>query len=903
MTEDLRLSHQALDAISQGVLISGVDRRITYVNDAFERITGYAKAELLGQSCAILQGAGTDQETVTLLRAALNAGLAFHGEILNYRKDGTPFWNELSITPIRNSVGCLTHFVGVQNDITERKVEVEQLRDGAARIHAILNTAVDGIITIDEHGIVETLNPATERLFGYTVAEVVGRNITMLMPEPHRSQHDDYLKRYCTSGVARVIGIGREAIGRRKDGSTFPVELAVSAMQIGSERYFTGIVRDITARKQIELQLLIAKNDAQQANAAKSTFLAAMSHEIRTPMNGVIGMVDVLHQSSLKGYQVEMVDLIRESAYSLLDIIEDILDFSKIEAGKLEIEQAPVMFVDVLEKACLILDRLSEKKRVALSLYIDPAIPAAVLSDALRLRQILINLINNAIKFSGGQKQAGQVSVRAVLAERGPDRVAVDIHIADNGIGMNKETLARLFSPFAQADISTTRCFGGTGLGLAISHHLIELMGGKIAVLSAPGQGSTFTVSLSFVPLPTDADQAVSPVAGLACFVVGKAQEMADDIAAYLTHGGATVERVLDPALGLELCRAGAPGLWLWVIDAETMQPQLDALRAIAHTRLKQKKRFVVIVRGQRLKPRLNNGDLVLIDSNILTQWAVLKAVAIAAGRLQEDNKEAQPGKTEAAFSPPSRSTAIRQGRLILVAEDNETNQLVIRHQFALLGFAADVVDNGRLALERWRSGDYGLLVTDLHMPEMDGYELTAVIRAEEKGCRRISIIALTANAVKDEAEHCRAVGMDDYLSKPVQLIHLKAMLEKWLPTVAEPNPDTPVVPVDVSVLKALVGDDSEVIKKFLQEFLHCATQVATELKMAFAVGQAAQMGALGHKLRSSALSVGALELGALCAEIEQAGKAGQIELLEALLPRFESEMAAVAAYLNAWYH
>ncbi len=273
-------------------------------------------------------------------------------------------------------------------------------------------------------------------------------------------------------------------------------------------------------------------------------------------------------------------------------------------------------------------------------------------------------------------------------------------------------------------------------------------------------------------------------------------------------------------------------------------------------------------------------------------------------------------GKTEEAFNPPSREAALRQGRLILVAEDNETNQKVILRQLALLDFAADVTDNGRQALERWRTGDYALLLTDLHMPEMDGYELTTAIRAEEKDSRekdsrRIPIVAFTANALKGEAEHCRVVGMDDYLSKPVQLMQLKAMLEKWLPVAAEAGPEPlaispvqtmqamAVKPVDVNVLKEMVGDDPVVINEFLHDFRSSATQIAQKLKTAYAAGQAAEMSALAHKLKSSARSVGALALGELCAEIEQAGRGNQAEALGELLPQFEMEITVVDDYLD----
>src|SRR3989338_4837355 len=245
-----------------------------------------------------------------------------------------------------------------------------------------------------------------------------------------------------------------------------------------------------------------ARHAAEEANQAKSSFIAAMSHEIRTPMNGVIGMIDVLHQSSLHGFQVEMVDLIRESAYSLLGIINDILDFSKIEAGKLEIEHAPTRVASVVENVCGMLDSMAEKKGVELTLFTDPAIPAEVLGDAMRLRQVLVNLANNAIKFSGKQSRAGKVSVRAVLVESTAEQILLEFRITDNGIGMDEETVAGLFTPFTQADISTTRRFGGTGLGLSIVRHLAELMGGKITVQSELGKGSMFSVRLTFALPP-----------------------------------------------------------------------------------------------------------------------------------------------------------------------------------------------------------------------------------------------------------------------------------------------------------------------------------------------------------------------------------------------------------------
>jgi len=809
----------------------------------------------------------------------------------------------------------------LERRVTERTAQLKEtsdrLSESAARIAAILDTVVDGVITTDEHGTVETFNPAAERIFGYMVGEVIGRNIKMLMPEPYHGEHDGYLARYMATGEAHIIGIGREVEGRRKDGTSFPLELAINEMWLGAVRHFTGVMRDITERQRAEAVVQEARNAAEAANRAKSDFLAAMSHEIRTPMNGVIGMVDVLHQTSLNGYQVEMVDIIRDSAFSLLGIIEDILDFSKIEAGKLEVEQEPMAVAEVVEKACGMLDHLAVSKGVELTLFTDPAIPAHVLGDAQRLRQIIVNLANNAIKFSSGQGRIGRVSVRALLVRREEARVVVEIRVVDNGIGIDRATQARLFAAFTQAETSTTRRFGGTGLGLVIARNLVRLMGGELTVQSAPDEGSTFCARLPCVPLPaatdTETGAASSPLAGLACLAVGAADSLADDLAAWLAAAGAGVERSHDLAAARAFLALATTGPWLCLIDAGNVPPSLDELRAIADLRAQSETRFLVISRGlrRRLGHRDADSTLFELDGNVLTRQSFLDAVAVATGRATEKPSEPARGRSEAALIPPPRDVAVRQGRLILVAEDNETNQQVIVRQLALLGFAADVAANGREALTRWQGGDYALLLSDLHMPQMDGYELTAAIRAaeiENPGGRRMPIIALTANALKGEAVRCVEAGMDDYLSKPTPLAELKTTLEKWLPMSATATPPASAavppaptsVPVDVAVLAALVGDDPAVIREFLLDFRASATSIAAELSIACTAGQSAQVTGLAHKLKSSARSVGALALGERCAELEAAGKAGQVAALSDPWQRFAAEMAVVEEYLDS---
>lgn len=664
-----------------------------------------------------------------------------------------------------------------------------------------------------------------------------------------------------------------------------------------------------------------ARLAADQASRAKSEFLATVSHEIRTPMNGVIGMIDALLLSSLDEQQKEMAKIIHDSAFSLLEIVNDILDFSKIEAGKLQVDAIVMDVSDVVVRACESLDHMALKKGVELTLFTDPAIPARVLGDSGRLRQILINLANNAIKFSSDLPQPGKVSVRAMLVEMSASQAVLEFHVTDNGIGIDEATQARLFTAFTQADSSTTRKFGGTGLGLAISSQLAILMGGEIRLQSEPGKGSTFSVFLTFALPPEQpvVNDVLYQVAGLSCLVVGGAQDLADDLSAYLAYDGAVVARAENMATVRQWVSSCSSGLHIIVFDAaDTMLP-LNELRSAAHARENIDIRFVVIGRGGRRQCRREAADIVALDAASMHRRVFLEAVSIAAGQAEVQSYEALANNAQAMIGLPVREKASRQRNQILIAEDNETNQKVILRQLALIGQTADIAANGREALELWQSGDYCLLLTDLNMPEMDGYELIAAIRAAESG-KRMPIVAFSANALKCDEENCYSEGIDDCLNKPVQLANLKAMLEKWLPVSGEAETDysqntqdfawqklssppvtETVLPVDVNVLKALVGDEAAVINEFLHDFRVTAEKMAIELRSACAAGQATQAGAIAHKLKSSSRSVGALALGELCAEMEQAGKAGNAEALTLLLPGFELELTSVEQYLDGY--
>jgi PAS domain S-box-containing protein len=825
--------------------------------------------------------------------------------------------------------------------VAERTAQLEQLNTELAikeeETRSVVEHMVDCVVTTDEQGVMLSVNPVMEKLFGYTVEEAIGQNVAILVPEPDGDKHMYYMQRYCKTGhgqqyVGRPqlpgghnVGLGREVKGLHKDGTLIPLYLAVSEYFVGETRHFTGVMRDIREHVKIRQDLEQARHDAELANQAKSAFLAAMSHEIRTPMNGVIGMLDVLNQTDLSAYQREMTDLSRESAFALLEIIEDILDFSKIEAGKLELEQAPISLEKVIERACGTLAYMAVSKEVELLLFIDPTLPKNVLGDALRLRQILINLVNNAIKFSSGMPRPGRVAVRANLTEMVDDDATaiVTFQIIDNGIGMDDVVQERLFTPFSQGDVSTTRRFGGTGLGLTISRWLVEFMQGEVSVKSKPSVGSTFTVRIPFKVTQEEMAQKgelITDLAGLLCMVIGNGNGLAPDLAIYLQHAGAVVDSVADLSAARKRIKQLAVGQWLLVADVadvgEGEELPIDELRKAFHDRPGSSKDdklwFVIVRRGRRHRSRMESSDVITLDGNVLYRRVFLHTVAATVGRAEwNGDRIASAGAVEKMI-PPSREEALLRDNLILVAEDNEINQKVIRQQLALLGFAADIVANGREALQKWESEKYALILTDLHMPEMDGYQLVQSIRSKKTGRYQIPIVALTANALKGEAEKCYALGVNDYLSKPVQLEQFKAVLEKWLQKSAQktiqPQPQENLqqplltateVAVNINILESLVGSDRVIIKEFLSDFLRDSREMVSELQNAVVDSKADEVRFIAHKLKSSARSIGALALGEWCAQMEKSAKQDDTEKLAELLPGLKQKLAKVEIYIE----
>ncbi len=667
------------------------------------------------------------------------------------------------------------------------------------------------------------------------------------------------------------------------------------------------VVERTTELTETNRRLDTARLDAENANRAKSAFLATMSHEIRTPMNGVIGMVEVLAESTLGEDQADAVRTIRASAFSLLGLIDDILDFSKIEAGHLDLEHAPVDLTELVEGIRDVFGIDAAARGVDLRIFIAPDVPEQVRSDATRLRQMLSNLVGNAVKFSGGRPQTpGVVSLRIELADTAPLRLRMSV--TDNGIGIDAAMLGSLFTSFTQAETTTTRRFGGSGLGLAICKRLVELMGGSIQVRSEPQVGSTFTIMMPIEAIGSALRR--NELAGLDCIVVAHPAIDADDLGVYLEHAGARVSQAPGGRSAARTATRLGEGAVVVIQHCGAGSGAAQVARAPFGTRANV--RHVLIASA-----RLKNADMIIpgvvvLETALLRRSSLLRAVAAAGGRMvAPDQKAVRPPPRPGRSLAPTITQARAQNRLILVAEDDEVNQKVILKQLGLLGHAAEVAGNGAEALRLWREGGHALLLSDLHMPELDGYGLARAIRDAESrqpGPQRLPILALTANALRDEAQRVRAAGMDQYLTKPIQLQALAAALDRWMPRTATtaavlaaaaaatpstaPRPGT--LPVDVSVLKSLVGDDMATVCDFLAQFLDSARAQAAEIIASCVREDNRRVGAVAHKLKASSRSVGALALGDLCAELENVSVAGSKAELAEGCARFESELRDV---------
>ena len=803
---------------------------------------------------------------------------------------------------LENRVVERTQELKKANEVLKSKIdELERAEFELKKLSLAIEQSPSPVMITDLEGTIEYANPSFTRITGYTVQEALGKNPRIIKSDTHPPEFYKDLWRTISSG-----NVWRgEICNRKKDGAFYWELASISPVRNiqGEVTHYVAVKEDITERKQKEYELQKAKEQADIANRAKSNFLARMSHEIRTPMNGVLGLVEVLSHSELSPRQADLVTTIRTSAGHLLHLIDDVLDFSKIEVDQLELEHGTVRVADLVENITRTLAGLTLQQHVALRLFVSPRLPEHIFGDENRLRQVVYNLVGNAIKFSAGRpEKPGQVEVRAEMQAADPPLLRFTV--TDNGIGIPPAMMEKLFKPFTQADSTITRRFGGTGLGLAICKRLVELMGGQIAVNSAPGEGTTFTVLLPLEAVAEQPDKTLAQkLAGIRCILLPSQSYIADDLQEYLEHAGA---EVLRPAADqIEALIAGADKETVLVRDAG------DRQTAPSDSSLRQ----VLITHGRRVNPRLIGAGTVNIDTDVLRYANLVRAVGLAAGRVLEEAKPAKSARRTAA--PVNTEKERAADRLILVAEDDIVNQKVILQQLDLLGYAAEVANDGAEALRLWQEGRYGLLLADLHMPAMDGYELTRAIRAEEakaatagKKASRLPILALTADATRNGKEDAAAVGMDAFLTKPIFLEKLRAALEPLLPPsrprsgARQPEQDDWITTgqtrpvVDLSIIRSLIGDDPQLLRQSLHDYLENAGESAGKIEAAAAIGDIAHVGAIAHRLKSSSRSIGALALGSLCADLENASKRGDGALVAVHIEEFKRLYTELVAEL-----
>ena len=826
--------------------------------------------------------------------ALLDRHEAFKGVVYRVRNAaGATIWREIDGRPRFDGDGAFLGYEGVGRDVTEQRRITADLRESLALVDTVLEAIPIPVVQKDMQLRYRRVNKAYAELFGVDAASLLGKTAHDLIDAAAARRHDDEDRAVLASGGTCSYELQEHLGGRDLDA------LISKAALVGADGKVFGLVGtavDISQGKAAERAMADAAAAADAANSAKSAFLATMSHEIRTPMNGVIGMAELLTHSALDAEQAQTVQTITDSAQALLALIDDILDFSKIEAGRLDLEMGEFEITALSEGVCAALMPVAFARDVQLNVHVEPRVCELVIGDALRVRQLLNNLIGNAIKFSGGRPGVtGRVDVRVESDEAGIVRFIV----ADNGIGMDEESMSRLFKPFSQAEVSTTRRFGGTGLGLAICHRLVEMMAGRIDVQSLPGHGSTFSFELPLRPAQVQPAPTPRLLQGVDCFIVPGPGMAPADLGQWLTQAGADVTEVatLDDARA-RLCHRPSPAVVVHTdIDAAV------AMGKLAGDELRQ----LVVRRGRGESVRSLSPSIMVID--LLRREPFLRAIAGLVQRLPVE------AAVEATPSQPAPLVLPRTGapvQLILVAEDDATNRDVLRRQFELLGHAAEFAENGLVALSLWRTGRHALLLSDLHMPEMDGYALTRAIRSEEasRGCTALPILALTANAFKGEAARARAVGFDDYLVKPVSLKVLQDALRQRLPATAgvalgEEAPPTAGASrvLNLDTLRGLIGDDESEVRELLSIFLPSARTDACALSNALRLGDIAVVGAIAHKLDSASRSIGATALADICARLQRTGGDAQPQLDPESQTRFDAAFAAaetaVVAYLE----
>jgi two-component system sensor histidine kinase/response regulator len=768
-----------IKSMGDSLVVASSEGCMVTVNAATCRLLGYTEAELIGQPLQMLFA-----NCESLSRESPQDDGVSNVESVYLAKDGRVIPIVFSRTSLQTGAGGAPAVVCVAKDITELKRVTEAVRQSEQKLSVHIQRTPLAVIEWNLNAEIVDWNPAAEAVFGFSKQDVLGRQIAGLLVAKSGREHAAL---EWNELLSQKVGQDITCENLTKDGRAIICEWHNTPLDSKGEVIgVASIVQDFTERTEMEKDLREARDAALESVRLKSEFLATMSHEIRTPMNGIIGMTGLLLDTELEADQREFAETISSSADSLLSIINDILDFSKIEAGKLQFETVDFDLVAVVERTVELLSAAAVDKKIELASLIYSDVPNKLCGDPGRLRQVLTNLLGNAVKFT----EQGEVVVkveRQVETETETE-IVIRFEVKDTGIGMSDAELRNLFQAFRQADGSTTREYGGTGLGLAISKQLVEMMGGQIGVRSAKGKGSTFWFTAKFGKQPPTSP--VGPISAksiekLRVLIVGDNATNRTILSHQLSSWGMIPEEADSGVAALSVLRSAAVQADLAILDL-TMpgmdgfelarriksDPQIAGIRLILLTSFGY--------RGQRHKAREAGIDEYLAKP--VRQSQLFDCVtAVMGNAITRALEKPAPLSSQLVTKNDMAEAKPVSDKLILFAEDNMVNQRVVVRQLKKLGYRADTVANGREALEALERTSYDLVLMDCQMPKMDGYEATAAIRQREGQSRHTPIIAVTANAMAGDREKCLAAGMDEYLSKPVNSEKLHAILVDWL--------------------------------------------------------------------------------------------------------------------------
>ncbi|MEW6273333.1 MAG: response regulator [Thermodesulfobacteriota bacterium] len=760
----------------QPLLVLDGELRVQAANHAFRRALLLPPGELSGMAVQELAGGKlASPKLIELLHALARHGREFDAFELGLSIPGGSRTFLVEGRSLRRTDDATLLLVGFE-DVTERRHTEAVMRESEERFRSAFDFAAIGMALVSPTGRFLKVNRALGTLLGRSAEELLQTDFQSIT---HPDDLGADLERLHRVLAGETASYQMEKRYFHKQGHVVWAQLTASLVRDarGEPLYFVSQIHDVTARRRAESELRWARDEALRASRLKSEFVANMSHEIRTPMNGVIGMNTLLLETDLTREQRDFAQTVQDSARALLRIIDDILDFSKIEAGKLDLETVDLGVRQSVDAVLQLLGPRARDKGLALESRVDADVPEVVRGDPVRLRQVLLNLTGNAIKFT----EQGRVSVRVGRSAESGDEVVLRFEIADTGIGIARDARSRLFQAFSQADGSMSRRYGGTGLGLAISKQLTELMGGRIGVESTPGHGSTFWFTVRAQRIAGSLAAEASPHAVLRALVVDDSITVRTDLVFKLKAMSIDAHGVGDAAAALEWLRAArARRERVDVVLLDLQMPGMNGLDLAREIRSAPELASLPLVMVTGFAERCHEDEAREAGiAGYLTkpvEAASLRACLdrVLAGQGAGTAPSAAADAGVATGEPPVRTR-------ILVAEDNVVNQKVALLTLERLGYDVRVVSNGVEALDALEREPFDLILMDCQMPEMDGFEATAEIRRREGSTAHRPIIAMTASAMQGDRERCFVVGMDDYIAKPVHPAALDRVLRRWL--------------------------------------------------------------------------------------------------------------------------